>query len=102
MDVYETNGTSSLNVREAEKVPGPPQEEVVLIYTTFPSQGEAEKAGRELVEAKLAACVNILPSMVYPYIRLLCSRFMASSRKTVVNSIKKAASRLSSRPALKF
>ncbi len=35
----------------------------VLIYTTFPSQGEAEKAGRFLVENRLAACVNIFPGM---------------------------------------
>jgi periplasmic divalent cation tolerance protein len=36
----------------------------VLIYTTFPSHGEAEKAGRFLVENKLAACVNIFPGMI--------------------------------------
>jgi len=36
---------------------------VVLVYTTFPSLVEAEKNGRKLVEAGLAACVNILPAM---------------------------------------
>ena len=35
----------------------------VVIYTTFPSQGEAEKAGHFLVENRLAACVNIFPGM---------------------------------------
>ncbi|MEX0590423.1 MAG: divalent-cation tolerance protein CutA [Xanthobacteraceae bacterium] len=36
----------------------------VFVYTTYPSLVEAEKAGRALVEAGLAACVNILPEMV--------------------------------------
>ncbi len=35
----------------------------VLVYTTYPSLVEAEKAGRSLVEKGLAACVNILPGM---------------------------------------
>jgi periplasmic divalent cation tolerance protein len=36
----------------------------ILIYTTFPSESEAKKAGRALVEGGLAACVNIFPHMV--------------------------------------
>jgi periplasmic divalent cation tolerance protein len=39
----------------------------VLVYTTYPSLVEAEKAGRSLVESRLAACVNILPGMVSLY-----------------------------------
>jgi periplasmic divalent cation tolerance protein len=39
----------------------------VLIYTTYPSMGEAETAGRGLVERRLCACVNILPGMVSFY-----------------------------------
>ena len=39
----------------------------VMLYTTFPSVVEAEKAGRTLVENGLAACVNILPGMVSLY-----------------------------------
>ena len=35
-----------------------------FVYTTYPSLVEAEKAGQSLVEAGLAACVNILPEMV--------------------------------------
>lgn len=35
-----------------------------FVYTTYPSLVEAEEAGRALVEAGLAACVNILPGMV--------------------------------------
>ena len=39
----------------------------VLIYSTFPSSEAAEAAGRELVERRLAACVNILPGMTSIY-----------------------------------
>jgi periplasmic divalent cation tolerance protein len=42
-------------------------ERMVLVYTTYPSIVEAEKAGRALVERHLAACVNILPGMVSIY-----------------------------------
>ena len=36
----------------------------VLIYTTFPEIGDAKRVGAVLVEARLAACVNIFPGMV--------------------------------------
>jgi periplasmic divalent cation tolerance protein len=36
----------------------------VFVYTTYPSLVEAEKAGRAIVEAGLAACVNIIPEMI--------------------------------------
>jgi periplasmic divalent cation tolerance protein len=42
-------------------------ERAVLVYTTWPSIVEAEQAGRALVEARLAACVNILPGMISHY-----------------------------------
>ncbi|MGE0565707.1 MAG: divalent-cation tolerance protein CutA [Pseudolabrys sp.] len=42
-------------------------ERAVLVYTTFPSLVEAERAGRAIVEKRLAACVNILPGMVSHY-----------------------------------
>ena len=42
-------------------------ERAVLVYTTWPSIVEAERAGRTLVERRLAACVNILPGMVSHY-----------------------------------
>jgi periplasmic divalent cation tolerance protein len=42
-------------------------ERPVLVYTTYPSLVEAERAGRGLVESGLAACVNILPGMVSIY-----------------------------------
>ena len=42
-------------------------ERAVIVYTTYPSLVEAEKAGRFIVEQRLAACVNILPGMVSHY-----------------------------------
>lgn len=36
---------------------------VTLIYATFPSLAVAEAIGGQLVEAGLAACVNLLPGM---------------------------------------
>ena len=40
---------------------------VVLIHTNYPSFAEAERAGRAMLEARLAACVNILPGVVSHY-----------------------------------
>ncbi|MGZ5828532.1 MAG: divalent-cation tolerance protein CutA [Xanthobacteraceae bacterium] len=42
-------------------------ERMVFVYTTYPSLVEAETAGRALLEARLAACVNILPGMISLY-----------------------------------
>jgi len=42
-------------------------ERAVFVYTTYPSLVEAERAGRAIVERRLAACVNILPGMVSHY-----------------------------------
>ncbi|MGU3492677.1 divalent-cation tolerance protein CutA [Xanthobacteraceae bacterium A53D] len=35
-----------------------------LVYATYPSLALAEAAARQMVEARLAACANILPGMV--------------------------------------
>ncbi|MBI4725461.1 MAG: divalent-cation tolerance protein CutA [Rhodomicrobium sp.] len=40
---------------------------MIIIYTTLPSESDARKLGGELVEQRLAACVNILPGMVSVY-----------------------------------
>ena len=40
----------------------------VLVYTTFPNAEAAEEVGAALVDAGLAACVNILPGMTSIYI----------------------------------
>jgi periplasmic divalent cation tolerance protein len=42
-------------------------ERAVFVYTTYPSLVEAERAGRSIVERRLAACVNILPGMISHY-----------------------------------
>jgi periplasmic divalent cation tolerance protein len=42
-------------------------ERAILVYTTYPSIVEAERAGRALAERRLCACVNILPGMVSYY-----------------------------------
>lgn len=39
----------------------------LLIYTTFENMEDARSVGRALVEARLAACVNIIPSMTSIY-----------------------------------
>jgi periplasmic divalent cation tolerance protein len=40
-----------------------PIQQSVVVLTTFPADGDAEKLGTTLVEERLAACVNILPPM---------------------------------------
>jgi len=42
-------------------------DKAVLVYSTFPSLDAAERVGAELVDARLAACVNILPRMISIY-----------------------------------
>ena len=39
----------------------------VLVYSTFPSPEAAEVVGRELVDRRLAACVNVVPGVVSHY-----------------------------------
>jgi periplasmic divalent cation tolerance protein len=43
------------------------QNQAVVVYTTYPSVAEAERAGHALVERHLCACVNILPGMISHY-----------------------------------
>jgi periplasmic divalent cation tolerance protein len=43
------------------------RQQVVLIYTTYPSLAEAERIGKAVLEKRLAACVNILPGMISHY-----------------------------------
>ena len=37
-----------------------PAAQVVTVYATFPNEEEARRIGRQLVEERLAACINIL------------------------------------------
>lgn len=41
--------------------------DAILVYTTFPSRGDAKKAAHELVKSGLAACVNIFDNMTAIY-----------------------------------
>lgn len=43
------------------------QNQLVMIYTTYPSLAEAERIGRALLQRRVAACVNILPGMISHY-----------------------------------
>jgi periplasmic divalent cation tolerance protein len=49
--------------RENE-MPAAKETEFVLVYSVFPNRAVAEKIGRALLGARLAACVNIFPPMV--------------------------------------
>lgn len=42
--------------------------DTVLVYATFPDEAAALETGRQLVEERLAGCINILPSMTSIYI----------------------------------
>lgn len=42
-------------------------ERPLLVYTTFPDAATALRIGEELVRARLAACVNVLPGMESVY-----------------------------------
>ncbi|MDX2205868.1 MAG: divalent-cation tolerance protein CutA [Hyphomicrobiaceae bacterium] len=46
----------------------PANDKPVLIYATFPGEEEAARIGSALVEARLAACVNILGSIRSIYV----------------------------------
>ncbi len=39
----------------------------IIVYTTFPNESDAKLLGNQLVERRLAACVNIFPGMVSIY-----------------------------------
>ena len=43
------------------------QTDLVLVYTTFESIEHAKTVGRALIEARLAACMNIIPAMTAIY-----------------------------------
>jgi periplasmic divalent cation tolerance protein len=61
-DRFQTSGSAAQEIAMDNN-----NERVVFVYTTHPSVVEAERIGRELVERRLCACVNILPGMVSLY-----------------------------------
>ena len=48
-------------------MPTAQKSEFVLVYSVFPNRAVAEKIARAVIEAKVAACVNIFPPMVSLY-----------------------------------
>jgi periplasmic divalent cation tolerance protein len=46
---------------------GSPSPAAVLVYATFPGREAAMATGQRLIEARLAACINIIPSMTSIY-----------------------------------
>jgi periplasmic divalent cation tolerance protein len=48
-------------------MPAAEKSEIVLIYSVYPNHEVAEKIARALLDAKLAACVNIFPPMTSLY-----------------------------------
>ncbi|HEX4158855.1 MAG TPA: divalent-cation tolerance protein CutA [Rhizomicrobium sp.] len=69
-------------------MPAAEMSEFVLVYSVFPNHEAAEKVARTLLEAKLAACVNIFPPMVSLYEwegKLETSRETAAIIKTCRN-----------------
>jgi periplasmic divalent cation tolerance protein len=60
--MFQTSGSAAQEITMNDN-----NERVVFVYTTHPSVVEAERIGRELVDRRLCACVNILPGMVSLY-----------------------------------
>jgi periplasmic divalent cation tolerance protein len=75
-------------------------ERAVIVYTTWPSIVEAERAGRAIVERRLAACVNILPGMVSHYWwegkleRAEETVMLVKTRATLAEAVRKAVKEL--------
>jgi periplasmic divalent cation tolerance protein len=61
-DRFQTSGSAAQGIIMDNN-----NERVVFVYTTHPSVVEAERIGRDLLERRLCACVNILPGMVSLY-----------------------------------
>lgn len=58
-----------------------PQPDIIFIYIPCRDAAEAERIGKKVVEQKLAACANILPSIQSIY---RWEREMQSSHETVL------------------
>lgn len=64
-ELHTKDKSSAQSMVESGLTPEPP---VALIYATYPTQAAALEQGRQLVEARLAGCVNILPGMTAVFI----------------------------------
>ena len=73
-----------------------PSDDVVIVLTTFPADGDAEAFARTLVEEGLAACVNVLPAMTSIY-RWKGAIETAGERQLIVKTAAATVDRLQSR-----
>ena len=64
----DSTASSTVHEQDGQTVQDGHDNAAVLVYTTFPSQEDAKRIGRALLEARLAACVNIFPQMTAIYI----------------------------------
>ena len=73
-----------------------PSDPFVLVLTTLPLESDAEQFASQLVEEKLAACVNILPAMRSVY-RWKGGVERADERQLVIKTTEASVSTLESR-----
>ena len=73
-----------------------PSEEFVIVLTTLPADGGAETLASQLVEERLAACVNILPAMRSVY-RWKNAVERADERQLVIKTTRSRLTALESR-----
>lgn len=72
------------------------ESDFVIVLTTLPLEGDAEKLAAQLVEERLAACVNILPAMQSVY-RWKSAVERAGERQLVIKTIRARVTDLEAR-----
>ena len=73
-----------------------PSDQFVIVLTTLPSEGDAERFAFQLVEERLAACVNILPPMRSVY-RWKNAIEQANERQVLIKTTRARLSALENR-----
>ena len=73
-----------------------PSDQFVIVLTTLPVEGDVEKFASQLVEERLAACVNILPAMRSVY-RWKNAVERADERQLVIKTTRARVTALESR-----
>ena len=73
-----------------------PSDQFVIVLTTLPVEGDVEKLASQLVEERLAACVNILPAMRSVY-RWKNAVERADERQLVIKTTRARVTALESR-----
>ena len=68
----------------------------VIVLTTLPAEGDAEKFAAQLVDERLAACVNILPSVRSVY-RWKDAVEKADERQLIIKTTRQRVQALESR-----